>query len=122
MSNSNGEIERDDKITFGTLSEDGQLSNVRYLTQAQIMACPFAIFVPEHYRDDGTCKCDDPNERARMMNEWEYPADSWDEYDAERSARMNDDAMDAIDDIGDGSIDYTDPGSMNDMRFGSDDG
>jgi hypothetical protein len=37
-----------------------------------MLACPFAIMVPEHYRDDESCKCDDADERARMIAEWEY--------------------------------------------------
>jgi hypothetical protein len=36
--------------------------------------CPHLILVPEHYRDDNTCKCDDPNER--VMAEWGYKWDA----------------------------------------------
>jgi len=28
--------------------------------------------MPEHYRDDGSCKCDDPEEQAMMIREWGY--------------------------------------------------
>lgn len=45
---------------------------VRYLKQSDMLKCPFAIMVPEHYRDDGTCKCDDPTHRAMMIKEWGY--------------------------------------------------
>ena len=34
--------------------------------------CKFFIMVGEHYREDGSCKCDDPTERAMMIREWEY--------------------------------------------------
>ena len=33
--------------------------------------CPFFIMMPEHFRDDGTCRCDDPAHRA-TMKEWGY--------------------------------------------------
>lgn len=60
------------EITFGTLQPDGQLTNVRQIKQADIGACPHVIFIPSHYRPDGTCKCDDAEERAMMIREWEY--------------------------------------------------
>lgn len=41
--------------------------------QSYISECPFAIFaVPEHYRANGTCKCDDPEHREFMKREWGY--------------------------------------------------
>lgn len=64
------------KILFGTLGPDGVLRNERHILQSNIMACPHVIMVPEHYREDGTCKCDDPNEQAMMIREWGYsPSD-----------------------------------------------
>ena len=44
------------------------------MSHAQIEACPFKIMVPEHYRPDGTCKCDDVSHE--MMAEWGYLWDS----------------------------------------------
>lgn len=32
--------------------------------------CPHYILVPEHYREDGICKCNDPG--ALEMREWGY--------------------------------------------------
>ncbi len=58
--------------TFGRLNEDGELEDVREIAQADLRRCPFAILVPEHYYADGTCKCGDPTERARMIREWGY--------------------------------------------------
>lgn len=51
---------------------DGQLveTEVRYISQQQLAACPHCIFTAEHYRQDGTCKCDDPNEK--VMRDWGY--------------------------------------------------
>lgn len=61
----------DHKITFGTITPDG-LKDVRLIKQSDIGKCPFVIMVPEHYRDDGSCKCDDTDERKRMIEEWDY--------------------------------------------------
>jgi hypothetical protein len=46
---------------------------VRMLSRAQIAACPYAIFAPEHYSADGTCKCTDGEHK--VMLEWGY---KWD--------------------------------------------
>ena len=58
------------KVTFGTLHPDGELTNVRMIKQSDIGRCPHTIMVPEHYRDDGTCRCNDPE--ATVMKEWGY--------------------------------------------------
>jgi len=34
------------------------------------MACPHIIMVPEHYRDDGTCRCND--RKHLVMKSWGY--------------------------------------------------
>ena len=60
----------DHKITFGTLSPDGGLSSVRLIKQSDIAACPHFIFVPSHYRDDGSCRCNDAD--AVEMKDWGY--------------------------------------------------
>ncbi len=61
-------------ISFGTLRPDGKLTNVRLLDRSDIIACPHTIFMPTHYRPNGSCKCDDPDERAMMIREWGYEA------------------------------------------------
>jgi hypothetical protein len=45
-------------------------SKVFEMPQAMIQACPHYIFAPEHYRADGTCRCNDPSHRE--MSEWGY--------------------------------------------------
>lgn len=45
---------------------------IYFLNQKDILKCPFAILVPEHYREDGSCKCDDAEHREMMIREWEY--------------------------------------------------
>lgn len=56
----------------GELTPGGKLrvKHVRTLPQSAISACPHTILDPSHYRDDGTCKCDDPN--ATEMAAWGY--------------------------------------------------
>lgn len=50
---------------FGTLHSNGNLTNVREIKQSDIGKCPFVIFDATHYRDDGTCKCNDTVHRQR---------------------------------------------------------
>lgn len=66
----------EDGVTFEEMGRDGELRNVRVIKRSDIGACPHIIMVPSHYRDDGSCKCDDPAEQAMMIREWDYtPAD-----------------------------------------------
>jgi len=60
------------EIQFGTLNTDGSVSNVRMIKQDSIKGCPFFILMPDHYREDGTCKCNDSIERNKMIKEWGY--------------------------------------------------
>lgn len=53
------------------LSDRSEVS-VYNMKQSDIQACPFYIMVPEHYRPDGSCKCNDPAEQERMIRGWGY--------------------------------------------------
>jgi len=44
------------------------------MQQSMIRSCPQFIFSPDHYRADGSCKCDDPHDAN--MSEWGY---TWNE-------------------------------------------
>ena len=57
-------------VRFATLHPDGRLTNEREVTQADIAACPAFILVAEHYRADGSCRCDDPEHVE--MRAWGY--------------------------------------------------
>lgn len=46
------------------------LTGPRVLSHADVLACPHLILSPEHYRDDGTCRCDDAS-HAQMAS-WGY--------------------------------------------------
>lgn len=52
--------------------EDGRLveTDVRIIKQSDITRCPHVIMVPEHYRADGTCRCNDREHKE--MREWGY--------------------------------------------------
>ncbi len=50
---------------------------IRNMKQSDVLKCPFVIIAPEHYRSDGTCKCDDQAERDRMIREWEYTTEDF---------------------------------------------
>jgi hypothetical protein len=34
---------------------------IRYLKQSDMMKCPDFIMLPNHYREDGTCRHNEPN-------------------------------------------------------------
>lgn len=57
-------------VRFSTLHAYGSESNVRVISQAAIRACPYFILSPKHYRDDETCRCDDPTHLE--MRNWGY--------------------------------------------------
>ena len=54
---------------FGKLTPEG-FKITRELPQSAMQKCPHCIMVPEHYRDDNTCRCDDPDHTD--MSEWGY--------------------------------------------------
>jgi len=58
---------------FATLNADGSLSNVRHINKSDIIQCPHIIMTPDHYREDGSCKCNDSNHIE--MAEWGYQFD-----------------------------------------------
>lgn len=45
---------------------------VRVMRQADMLRCEHVIMLPEHYREDGSCKCDSRSHRAMMIREWGY--------------------------------------------------
>ena len=59
--------------SFRPVSENGGLK-VYSMPQKMITACPHVIFMPEHYRQDGSCRCDDPSDPN--MGEWGYKWDA----------------------------------------------
>jgi len=66
------------KVTIGTLHPDGIVTDARTIDPGR---CPHFIMVPEHYRDGGACKCDDP--AHTVMESWGY---TWSETTLRREA------------------------------------
>lgn len=58
-----------DHIGFFEVGPDG-IRFVAQLKHADIARCTFKIMVPEHYRSDGSCRCDDPTHTE--MVDWGY--------------------------------------------------
>ena len=60
------------EFSKGEINKDGSLSvtKVRTLRQSSMMKCLHFIMVPEHYRDDESCRCND--EGHTEMAEWGY--------------------------------------------------
>jgi len=60
------------EFSKATIHKDGSMSvaKVRSLRQSSIQDCPHFMMVPEHYRGDESCRCDDPDHTE--MAEWGY--------------------------------------------------
>lgn len=55
------------------MTHDDSQIKISYMKQSDMLKCPFAIMMPEHYNADGTCKCnDEAHRRDVMIAEWEY--------------------------------------------------
>ena len=48
-----------DTICFETMDENGKSTNVRIMKVSDIRSCPGFIFLPSHYREDGSCRHDE---------------------------------------------------------------
>ncbi len=55
---------------FGKLHEDGSYEYIRTRSQSAIKGCPHFIWAPEHYREDESCRCNDPDHTE--MQGWGY--------------------------------------------------
>jgi len=59
-----------DKIMFGVIDDEGEITAERAISHAAIANCPHLILVPEHYNGDGSCRCTD--RRHSEMATWGY--------------------------------------------------
>lgn len=62
-------LQLDHGVTFCAI-EDGKMVVQRVIQRESIDSCPHTILMPNHYREDASCRCDDP-EHARMID-WGY--------------------------------------------------
>jgi len=44
--------------------------DIREIKQSDLMKCPHCILVADHYREDGSCRCNDPDHK--VMKQWGY--------------------------------------------------
>ena len=55
---------------FGELHQDGTHVHTGTISQADVLRCPHYIMHLDHFRTDGSCRCNDPE--SRDMEEWGY--------------------------------------------------
>lgn len=58
------------KVMISEDNFDGGRFVTTSVKQINPAVCPFVIFMPSHYNDDGSCKCTDPG--ALEMHSWGY--------------------------------------------------
>ena len=65
---------------FGILDSDGSYEKQGYIDQDDMRKCPHYIMAFEHYRIDGSCRCDDPShlDMATWGYVWNYKTLRWD--------------------------------------------
>ena len=63
---------KDNVVHYGTLHPDGSFTDTREIRQSDMMNCPYLIMDPAHYRETGSCKCNDAAERARLIRFYGY--------------------------------------------------
>ena len=64
---------------FGTLFPDGSYEPKGRVEQSDIQRCPHMIILWEHYREDGSCKCNDPDHKVMLAwgYAWDVPTQQW---------------------------------------------
>lgn len=65
-------------VTFATLGPEG-LQTVRVLPLEAVMRCPHVILLPSHYREDGSCRCNEPDypEMQKAGYIWDPETKQW---------------------------------------------
>ena len=61
------------EFSEGKLEDDGRtlsVKHIRTIQQSSIGKCAHFIMMPEHYREDESCRCDDASHTE--MAEWGY--------------------------------------------------
>lgn len=59
------------------MTDELKFATIRVMKQSDMLRCPFVIIHPAHYREDGSCKCDNEEHRAMMIREWGYTKKSF---------------------------------------------
>ena len=63
-------IGREKMIKFMKVDASGRPGPIRDIAQEDILKCPHYILMEQHYRDDGSCRCNDSTHFE--MAEWGY--------------------------------------------------
>jgi hypothetical protein len=66
-------------VRFRTFDAEGNLAQSRVIQKSSIVACPHLILVADHYRADGTCRCNESEypEMEKWGYEWSSEAGVW---------------------------------------------
>jgi hypothetical protein len=75
------------EVRFSTLYPDGTETNVRSISRGTILACPRVILLPDHYRADGSCRCDEMTCEAAGCSGEKAPEEIFCEAHAEGMGR-----------------------------------
>lgn len=67
-------------------AEELKVATIVTMKRSDLLKCPFAIILPEHYRQDGSCRCDDLIHRAKMVREWGYSTEDFADFDRRQAA------------------------------------
>jgi hypothetical protein len=62
---------------FAKINPDGEITDEREIPQSAVLACPHFIIVAEHYRDDNTCRCDDPTHTEMRAAGYVWSGKEW---------------------------------------------
>lgn len=65
------------EVRFSEMDASGVESNVRVIKQSDLQRCPHTILVADHYRDDGSCRCDDPDHLVMAEWGWVWDGSVW---------------------------------------------
>lgn len=66
-----------DKIDDNERERCMGIVNVVNMRQSDIMKCPHVIMAPEHYRQDGTCRCNDRSHEEMASWGYVWRTDKW---------------------------------------------
>ncbi len=65
------------RVLFAVLHPDGALTDQRAIRQSDIQRCPNVIMLADHYRADGSCRCDDPAAPDMAEAGYEWTGEGW---------------------------------------------
>lgn len=64
-------------VHFKTMNPDGSITEERTIKRDSMLACPFVIWMPDHYREDESCRCDDPDHKEMLGWGYRWNGTQW---------------------------------------------